>query len=148
MPAPLDVNREAIKTLVLAVGCTEAAKQTGIPLNTILSWSARGNWLKPAAPQLPPTVQPTAITAINPSDALANVLADNHKQTKLQLSKYTLDASKKAADSEGDLKLSRQVKDVAGIMQAVYPEQHQSNGGIHIGVLTGQVAIQYNPSQD
>lgn len=72
--------------LVMELGCTEAAKRTGIPLNTVLSWSARGNWLKPEA-RLPATVMPRAIDAIKPADALQSKLAELDSETRLSLAK-------------------------------------------------------------
>lgn len=145
MPARLAVDRDALKMLVLSVGCTEAAKQTGINLNTVLALSARGKWLKPALPALPLTVQqPPAINAIKPVDALQKVISDRKQQTRAGLSKYCTDAAQKLDKSKGELRLSRPAKDIADIMTKLWPEQTSGSGGLNLQLLTGQVAIQYN----
>lgn len=90
MPPPLDVDREQVRMLVLELGCTEAAKRTGIPLNTVLSWSARGEWLKPVIQELPPTVRPRAINAISsPADALKAALDDDSQATRVAGLRYS-----------------------------------------------------------
>lgn len=121
MPAALDVNWEAVKTLTLAVGPSEASRQTGISLDAIKQRSARGKWL--VAPALPPSIaQPvTGVTA--PSAALANTLADRKQKTRMNLSQYAIEASGKAARSKGNLIIAKQVKDVAAIAQVVWPEE-------------------------
>lgn len=74
--------------LVMEVGCTEAAVRTGLPLNTVLSWSARGNWLKPAAQKLPPTVRPTIRAIIAPAEALAQCIAEDGRATRAAGMRY------------------------------------------------------------
>lgn len=102
MPAPLDVDRDQVRMLVLSVGCTEAAQQTGIPLNTVLSWSARGEWLANAGKPtpLPASMQPRAIPAIvAPVDALMNILSEDERETRISLSKSARKLAKQAEDA-------------------------------------------------
>lgn len=141
LPVQLDVNKEAIQTLVKAVGCTEAARQTGIPLNTILSWSARGKWLDLASvkPTLPPTVQPRAISAIIAPVALQNSLEGRKHTTKLNLSKYVVDASARAVKSNGDLHKAGQIRHVAAIAQVVWPEEQAPV--VNIALLNGELGM-------
>lgn len=104
MPALRADDKEQVRMLVISVGCSEASRQTGIPLNTILSWSARGEWLKPRAVQpLPPSMQGNAIAAIKPADALQNVMQDLTKDTKLagmRFAKRTVQYAAEIAETE------------------------------------------------
>lgn len=132
MPAKLDVDREAVKTLVVAVGCSEASRQTGIPLNTVLAWSARGRWLKPPAP--PPSMIQPAIGAIKPGLALQNIIEERKELSRGHLSKYVVDASQKAANSKGNLALAQQVRHVAATHNAVWPVQQQVQTNVMVNL--------------
>lgn len=136
MPAPLAVDRDQVKMLVLSVGCTEAARQTGIKLATILQWSSRGEWLKrPEQPKLPPTMQPRdVIGVIKPVDALSNMLSENGKRTKLGLTAYAAKMAEQAAES-GTIEEAPLYKAVADIHGKMFPEQQQDNG-IHLSFFT------------
>lgn len=132
MPVALDVNREAVRVLVVAVGVREAARQMNLPAGTVLAWANRGGWLQSARDAIKRKTdaiaqsreQPgsTQSPAINPSDALQNTLAERKDQTRLNLSRYVVDASKKAAKSAGDLEIAPRVKEVAAVAGHVWPE--------------------------
>lgn len=98
MPPPLDVNREAVRTLVVAVGVRQAARQMGLPQPTVQAWSARFKWLgpsrKPSQP-LPPSMQPTVATGATktPSTALQDHLNDDSRVTRSALSAATRKAA-------------------------------------------------------
>jgi hypothetical protein len=80
----MKADREAVKTLAIAVGVREAARRLNLNENTVISWSKRDNWqIAPAKPNGPERNQP----AIKPSDALKSLLEDDSKETKLSLSK-------------------------------------------------------------
>lgn len=150
MPAPLNVDREAVKTLAIAVGVREAARQLSIPEPTVQSWSLRGNWF--AKPALPPTMlRPASGASISPSRALSDTLADDSKRTRLGFAKAARKAAEHLAEADADtiLKRSKSMLDAAKTAATVHgwAGNQQAAGGIHIGVLTGQVAIQYT-SQD
>lgn len=134
------IDREAVKTLAIAVGVREAARQMGIPESTVKSWSTRGAWFK--QPILPPTLTKpnNASTASKtPSDALADTLRKRSGKTKLHLSKFTLDASKAAARSKGDLKLARSVKEIAQTASLVHQWEGTQSG---MGPISFQVLAQ------
>jgi hypothetical protein len=146
-------DREAVKTLAIAVGVREAARQLNLNENTVISWSKRDNWF--------PTPQPiilspkanqnkVATSAIKPSDALANTLNDRKKQSKLGLSKYAADASERAAKSNGDLKIAPRVRDVAAIHQALWPEKEESGSGVMGGLrlYSNQTIVQVQTHED
>lgn len=46
MPAALDIDREAVRVLVVAIGPRAAARELGLPEATVQAWSARGGWLE------------------------------------------------------------------------------------------------------
>lgn len=122
--------------LVLAVGVREAARQMELDEDTVKSWSRRGNWLAackptPAKHELPPTIRPVTLAPNAPTaaDALANVLSDRHKRTKLGLSAWAVNASEHAAslDPEEALAAAPSVKAVADVAGKVWPEQGQQS---------------------
>lgn len=136
---PLDVNREAVKTLAIAVGLKEAAVQTGIPYDTIRQWSSRGNWFAPAP--IPVTMQKQSVTGVTvtPSTALQATLSDRKEQTRLNLSKYAIEASARAAGSKGNLDMAGQVRHVAAILPAVWPEAQVA--AVNIALLNGELGM-------
>jgi hypothetical protein len=117
MPPPLNVNRESIKTLVIAHGVAEAHRLTGIPLGTIKAWSARFKWLK-SKPD--PIVQP--LCNRSPADALAATLQADNEATKLGLSKAAVKTAKHAARMTPVqvLNVSRDLKNVTDIAEKVH----------------------------
>jgi hypothetical protein len=141
--APLEVDREQMKMLVQSVGCSEAAKQTGVKLNTVLSWSAREGWLKElkeAKPVLPAHLQPRAIDAIKPVDALSNTLRERQEKTKLHQSKYVMRASEKLADIPDETLLDHAPvgKLLSDMASKVWPEQQgPANTAVAVNILIG-----------
>lgn len=144
MPPPLDVDREAVKTLALSVGIREAARQTGLPEGTVRQWSARGKWLD--RPKQPPTVIPTTptlapgnstVTAVtSPSKAMQNVL-DGHKfKSKALLAKFVVNAAKVASRSRSPLADAQNVRHVAAVHSTLWPEEKagSSNMVLNLGV--------------
>lgn len=146
MPAPLAVDKEQVRMLVLAVGVREAARQTGINENTVLDWSSRGNWLAevrptPAKFALPASMR-GAIAPISPADALQNTLNDRHKHTKLGLSLFTARAARMASKlpKEALLANAADVKAVADIAGKVWPEQVRPS--LRISMFAHQVEVE------
>jgi hypothetical protein len=72
----------------------------------------------------------------------ASVFSERKHRTKLGLSKYAAEAAERAADSDGNLALSRNVRDVAVVHSSLWPEDHNERGILNVAVLAGQVAIQ------
>lgn len=143
MPAPRDVNRESVKTLAIAVGVREAARQLNIPEATVQSWSLRGAWFKQAAQTpLPPTVTPIAATnATTASKALQNVLDGAKYKSKALLAKYVVNASKVAARSRSPLRDAQDVRHVAAVHSTLWPEAKAGTGGLtlNLGVAIGNM---------
>jgi hypothetical protein len=129
MPAPLKVNRESVKTLAIAVGVREAARQLGIAESTVQAWSKREHWFaKALQPPTPPTMN-GATVATKPSDALARTLSDRKDKSALHLSRYVVKASEQAARLKGihTLTSAQDVRHVAGVRSHLWPEDRQGD---------------------
>lgn len=128
MPAALDVDKEAVRTLVIAVGVREAARRMGLAEGTVQDWSATGGWVaghKAALATAPSSkaVQPHPTKA---ADALSATLAQRKEKTHLYLSKYVESASKQASQASDKLSIAQDVKAVASVASTLWPAD--SNG--------------------
>lgn len=137
MPAALDVDREAVRVLAVAVGVREAARQMGLGESTVQQWSARGNWF--TKPVQPPTVIQPVTNVTKPALALQNTLDERKHTTKLNLSKYVVDASARGAKSNGDLHKAGLIRHVAAIAQVVWPEAQVA--AVNIALLNGELGM-------
>ncbi len=145
MPAPLAVDKEAVRVLVVAVGVREAAARLKLPVGTVAAWSARGDWLQgkaaiasaisgasspekaAIAATLPPSMRPVvpvthATGAINAADALAQSLADDSKASRLSLSRglRRVAAHVERMDPEEALEQAQNVKATVGSLATVH----------------------------
>ena len=129
-------DREAVKVLAISVGVREAARQLGLNEERVMKWSQREGWLKQPEPKpQPPTVTRNEVRTVRkPSDALAGILEERKDKSKLHLSKYVTDASAKASESNGNLKLAPRVRDVAAIHSTLWPEKEQQGNGVMPGL--------------
>ena len=134
MPKPLNVDWSAARVLAVAVGVREAARQMQISEDAVRQRSKREGWMTSAKAATQRVLSKTVTTvtrvspnAVSPADALATVLSERKERSKLGLSKYAAEAAERAGESDGDLGLSRKVRDVAAVHQTVWPEQHQEN---------------------
>lgn len=135
-PKGQEITRESVKTLAIAVGVRESARQLGIPEATVQAWSAREGWFK--RPEMPASVlgkQGATIATKTTSQALSNVLSTRKEKSRLNLSQYVLNGSKVAARSRSPLADAGKVKDLATVMEKVWPEEKVKNDN-------GLVAIQ------
>jgi len=116
MPAhALDVDREAIRVLVQDVGYQPASEKTGIPYATLRQWAKRYGWNGIRHAQ--------AVTSVTrPGDAHLEILEERKRQSAVNLSKYIVDASKKLAESNGELEHARPGKDIVAMRSGIYPE--------------------------
>jgi hypothetical protein len=141
MPKPLNVDWPAVRVLAVAVGVREAARQMGISQDAVRQRSKREGWM--ASPKtviqraLAKPVTSVSPSALSPAHALANVVSERRHRTKLGLSKYAAEAAERAGESDGDLALSRNVRDVAAVHSTLWPEDHNERGILNIGVLIG-----------
>lgn len=148
MPAPLAVDKERVRMLVLAVGVRQAARELGIAEGTVQDWSATGKWLEPTrakAAELPPPasmVHPTIPT--NPADALANTLIKRRDKTKLGLSKWAERSSRHLGRLKPAEAAARYQEAVgtASVLSKLFPEQQGSGAAVWV-----QVAVVTNPGE-
>ncbi len=103
--APLDVDREQVRMLVLSIGVREAARQMGLSENTVSAWSARFGWLEATRPQAPilprpASMVPTSAASKSPADALADLNADLSKRSRTAALKYSAKTLEYAAEMD------------------------------------------------
>lgn len=148
---PIQADWSGIKTLALS-GATleEIAQSTGISLNTIKSRSAREQWFEPirAAKQITEKrianqiangqMQPDATDA---SKALADILSDDARETKIQASKFARTAITHAATLQGkeSLSVSRHVKDAVGVAATIHGWGSDTGNASQINLLCQNV---------
>lgn len=139
---------DQIKTAYAAgIGLREIARNMNIPEGTVLAHAKRHGWTQQlqVATREASVMQSDAITPVQSvAESLAVILSERKHRTKLGLSKYTAEATERAAESVGDLRLSRNVRDVAAVHSSLWPEDHNERGILNLDVLTGKVAIQIN----
>jgi len=76
-------------------------------------------------------------------ESLAAILSKRKDRTRLGLSKYAAEAAERAAESDGDLHLSRSVRDVVAVHSSLWPEDHNERGILNLNVLAGgRAAVQ------
>ena len=142
MPKPLSVDWPAVRVLAVAVGVREAARQMGISQDAVRQRSKRERWMTSveasAQRALSKPVTRLSPDVLSPADALGNVLNERKHRTKLGLSKYAAEAAERAGESDGDLALSRNVRDVAAIGSTLWPEDHNEPGILTVAYLTGE----------
>jgi hypothetical protein len=152
MPKPLNVDWPAVQVLAVAVGVREAARQMGISQDAVRQRSKREGWMTSvkATTQraLAKPVTSVSPDVLSPADALANVFSERRDRTKLGLSKYAAEAAERAGESDGDLALSRNVRDVAAVHSTLWPEDHNERGILNLDILTGKVQIGIVAPQD
>lgn len=143
MRPPLDVDKEAVRMLVLTMGVREAARQMGLNEDTVLAWSSRGKWL--AHLNAPPVIKPismqkvSAINAISPVKALENSLQVLGKETRYGLAKAAKKGAECAAELSGAevLNNARSIKEIAGVASIVH-SWGETQASVHISCMGGE----------
>jgi hypothetical protein len=80
-------------------------------------------------------MQSDAITPVQSvPQSIASTLSERKDRTKLGLSKYAAEAAERAGESDGNLDLARNVRDVAAVHSTLWPETPQP-GILQVGVL-------------
>jgi hypothetical protein len=120
------ISRETWEQMKIAyaagAGLRKIARKMNIPSGTVLAHAKRKGWTQQieAAKQ---EAKPTQSNAITPMEALAGTLNERKDKTRLNLSKYVVDASERAAQSNGNLKIAGQVQKVAQVHESVWPQE-------------------------
>ena len=143
MPKPLNVDWPAVRVLAVAVGVREAARQMGISQDAVRQRSKREGWM--ASPKavaqraLAKPVTSVSPNALSPADALANVLQEHERETKLSLARS---ARRMAKDAEqATLRESPYVHKAAQVASITHGWGNQQdknpNTILNVAVLTG-----------
>jgi|SRR5882757_8069497 len=122
--APLEIDKEQVRMLVLQVGPREAARRCNLNENTVLQWSSRYGWLEHLReePERPKSMQPRpVINVISPVEALERKQAEDSKACRtaaLSYGRSTLEAAAELA-KEAPLKALCMASDVASTVKSV-----------------------------
>src|SRR5262249_47093504 len=141
----------AVRVLAVAVGVREAARQMGISQDAVRQRSKREGWM--ASPKavvqraLAKPVTSVSPVALSPAHALANVFSERKHRSKLGLSKFVAEAAERAGESDGNLALSRKVRDVAAVHSTLWPEENQREPILNLAILTGQIQLPDSPGR-
>jgi hypothetical protein len=114
-------------------------------VNRIDKRAYRERWLERAG-EMSNSAPTNAIALSKPvqngSDLLAKTLSRRKDKSALHLSRYVVQASKKAADSKGDLALAQDVRHVAGVRSHLWPQDRQGDIiDLHILSIGGNVNL-------
>jgi hypothetical protein len=127
---------EQIKTAHAGgIGLREIARNMNIPAGTVLAHAKREGWTQQIKSATALAKREDTPPGVTPMEAVASMLSERKDKSRLHLSKYVVDASKRAADSNGNLKIARQVRYVAGVKEAVWPAE-KGEGGIDVSILS------------
>lgn len=138
MPAALDVNWEAVRTLAVQIGVREAARQCGIEENAVCQRSWREGWLKnlPRSESLPPTMLPQPVSGIiKPHDVLTNLGQETRVNHAIAANKI----SGKVAQMEADEALNR-VPDILAAAKHAAVVHGWSGAQVNVGIRLDQIA--------
>jgi hypothetical protein len=85
-----------------------------------------------------------------PIQALATALNERKDKSRLHLSKYVVDASERAAQSNGNLEIAGKVQKVAQVHESVWPEKEGQGSGVMGGlkVYSNQTVISVKTRED
>lgn len=132
MPAALDIDREAVRVLVVAIGPRAAARELGLSEDVVRQWSSRFGWIKQAEEardkaaiekrtreEARGIVSPQVTKS--PGDALAEVIARDGTATRIGAVRYAKKVVEHAESLEpgaglaaaGDVKAAMQVLAIA-----------------------------------
>jgi hypothetical protein len=139
------IDKGAIKALVAVYGPREAARQAGLPQGTVLYWATKYKWRK--ADRIPRSTGINGMSGIIPKDAgdaISDAMAQHKEEATVRLAQYTAKAARKASQLKDPLEKARNVRDVAAVYRAVWPEE-QGGEMVEGAILVGGAAVRDNP---
>lgn len=153
MSKPLNVDWPAVRVLAVAVGVREAARQMGISQDAVRQRSKREGWMASpkavAQRELAKPVTSLSPNALSPADALANVLQEHERETKLSLARS---ARRMAKDAEqATLRKSPYVHKAAQVASITHGWGNQDknpNAILNLGVLIGTTPSRPDTDED
>ena len=133
---------EQIKVAYAAgIGLREIARKMNIPEGTVLAHAKRHGWTQQI--EVATGQQSDAITPLQSvPQSLAVILSERKDRTKLGLSKYAAEAAERAGESDGNLALSRNVRDVAAVGSSLWPEDQNKSSLLNLAILIGQSPVE------
>lgn len=142
MPRALNVDRDAVKTLALAVGIREAARQMGIAQSTVQTWSEEGKWLQPIPQKPSKAVRPVPTKA---SDAMRNALETLGSETRVgfakaakKVAKYTSNMQPEKLLERDTAQSSRSWASVASTVHGWEKQNANDSSSLNLNVLSGR----------
>src|SRR5437762_958621 len=135
---------EQIKTAFFSrsFSLREIARKMNISEGTVLAHAKRDGWtqqIQVATRELS-VMQSDAITPVQSvPQSLAAILTERKDRSRLALSQYTAEAAEQAADSGGDLRSARNVRDIAAIHSTLWPVE-QGEGILDLAFLIGKAS--------
>lgn len=130
------IDREAIKALVIIHGQAQAAKMSGINLNTIKAWTKRYHWRQHDALKSNHKV-PQPLCNQSATSALQESLNTFQHRSTIALSKYAAEAAEQSVNVKDKLSVARKVRDVAAVHQSLWPIDKAESNILQIGILIG-----------
>jgi hypothetical protein len=146
----MNVDREAIKALVLLHGQRKAARISGLNENTVKAWARRGKWKSPLATERHSDKSPLITHPMRTQSPLSIVeehLTELRSRSTVALARYSAEASEEAAQRQDKLNVARKVRDVASVHSTLWPAEKDSASILQIGVLIGKDALPEPDSQ-
>lgn len=137
------VAMQAMKALVAIYGPREAARISGIPAGTVLSYASQHKWKRAAINRPGNQVDPNKRDV---ADVLVAALEKHKEESTLHLAEFTARASREAANHSKPLDIARKVRDVAGVYSTLWPAEE---GGelIEGAILLGTARVTDNPGE-
>lgn len=135
MPAPIAVDMEQVRMLVLSVGPREAARRLGLKEDTVCQWSARRGWLAHITDPRPVALPASMVSESNvikpPADALRDIIAEDGQATRVAGMRYArrvTEAAARVAESDpvAALEMAKNVK--SGLQSAAIAGSWQQAG--------------------
>lgn len=129
------MNREAVRILAIEHGLKRASELSGVNYETVKKWSQREHWNS-----VVPHSQ-VIVPAVPIADTVAAEHSKNKHESRINLGRYAVSASKEAVSAENKLKIARNVRDIAAVHSTLWPEDQYERGILNLNVLAGAVQI-------
>lgn len=139
MPAALDVDWEAIKTLAIAVGAREAARRLGMSEDAVRQRCTRERWMAdlPRSQTLPLSVRQPVATVATPSQVMAASMREKAVRGRAAALTAGCKALERIAEMDADELILPESADVA----LKWTKQHATAAGYGAGDGVAKVAL-------
>lgn len=116
------------------IGLREIARNMNIPEGTVLARAKREGWTRQIQNAKALAKREDSSPVVTPMEAVAVTLNERKDKSRLHLSKYVVDASKRASDSGGNLDIAQDVRHVSAVSAHLW-SQDQPKIGLDLSVL-------------